>query len=258
MWRRPCDALAAFGAKIGLGPRALDRRGLVLEPTDQHVRFLRELRPGTPYFLRGGAVHTPGQVDVMTLTTYSELVQTASGEVAATFRSVARLRWPNRNEFDGFDDGERAMAVHNAVEIPPHGQPRGLTLHPPRDPAPTLDEAERLKLIPTFEGVVRPSDCDVHGEMLPRFFMARVSDAIPNLLVQTSGRNRGDGGNTRRRGTGISLSLSPPPARGRRPCRAQRPARHRRQDLYLGALAVRCRNRRGGGHQPRPSPSPWT
>ena len=88
------------------------------------------------------------------------------------------------------------MAMHNPVEIPPHGQPRGLTLHPPREPAPTLAEAGELGMIATYQGVVRPSECDSHGEMLPRYFMARVSDAIPNLLVQTSGRNRGDGGNT--------------------------------------------------------------
>ncbi|MDE3117066.1 MAG: thioesterase family protein, partial [Pseudomonadota bacterium] len=62
-------------------------------------------------------------------------------------------------------------------------------------PALTLGEAEAMKLTPTYRGVVRPWECDEDGEMLPRFFMARVSDAIPNLLVQTSGHNRGAGGN---------------------------------------------------------------
>lgn len=182
------DALAAFGAAIGLGPRKLAHRGLVLEPADQHIRFLRELRPGTPYFLRGGAV----QADIMALTAYAEMVQTASGEVAATFLTRAHLRNRADGVFDGFEDGVRAMAMHHAVEVPMHGAPRGLTMDAPRDPAPTLENADKLGMIPTFEGVVRTGDCDDHGEMIPRAFMARVSDSIPNLLVQTSGRNRGE------------------------------------------------------------------
>ena len=188
---KACDALAAFGAGLGLGPRALAHQGQVLEPADHHIRFLRELRPGTPYFLRGGAV----QADVMALTLYSELVQTASGEVAASFRTVAQLRDLRDGELRGFDDGVRAMALHNPVDIPAHGEARGLTLHAPRDPAPTLADADALGLIHTYQGVVRTSDCDANGEMLPRFFMARLSDSIPNLLVQTSGNNRGEGGN---------------------------------------------------------------
>ena len=184
---RASDALTAFGARIGLGPKALAEKGLVLEPADQHIRFLRELRPGTPYCLRGGAV----EAGVMALTHYSELVMTASGEVAATFRTRAHLRDIQDNEIVGFEDGSRAMAVHHKVEVPAHGSPRGLVLDRPRDPAPTLADADALKLIATFQGVVRPWECDRHGEMLPRYFMARVSDAIPNLLVQTSGRDRG-------------------------------------------------------------------
>ena len=41
---KACDALAAFGAGLGLGPRALAHQGQVLEPADHHIRFLRELQ----------------------------------------------------------------------------------------------------------------------------------------------------------------------------------------------------------------------
>lgn len=180
------DALSVLAAKIGLGPKALARDGLVLEPCDQHMRFLRELRPGTPFYLRGGVV----TADVMALTSYVELVQTANGEVSATFRSVSQLRDVHSHSIEAFDDGARAMAQHVLCEIPGHAAPRGLTLYEPR-PAPKLEHAEQLGLLTTFQGVVRPWECDAHGIMQPRFYMARVSDAIPNLIVQTSGRNRG-------------------------------------------------------------------
>ena len=186
---KSCDALTALGARIGLGPKALRRHGLKLEAAEQHVRFLRELRPGAPYVLRGGVA----KAEVMALTAYSELTITGSDTVAATFRTTARLVDAKDGAQVSFDDGARAMATHLTVAIPDHGSPRGLVLEPPRDPALTLGEAEAMKLTPTYRGVVRPWECDEQGEIPPRFFMARVSDAIPNLLIQTSGHNRGAG-----------------------------------------------------------------
>lgn len=188
---KSCDALAVLGARIGLGPKALRRHGLKLEVAEHHVRFLRELRPGAPYVLRGGVAKT----EVMTLTAYSELAITGSGTVAASFLTTARLADRRDGAVVSFEDGARAMATHLITAIPEHGSPRGLVLERARDPALTLGEAEAMKLTPTYRGVVRPWECDDEGEMLPRFFMARVSDAIPNLLVQTSGHNRGAGGN---------------------------------------------------------------
>ncbi|MBU6443804.1 MAG: thioesterase [Alphaproteobacteria bacterium] len=186
---KSCDALAALGARVGLGPRALARQGLKLEPAEQHIRFLRELRPGAPYFVRGGAV----KAEVRALTAYSELVMTGSDTVSASFRTTARLRDARDGAQVSFDDGARAMATHFAAAIPEHGAPRGLVLAPAREPALTLAEADAMKLAPTYQGVVRGSECDEQGEMLTRFFMARVSDAIPNLLILTSGHDRGGG-----------------------------------------------------------------
>jgi acyl-CoA thioester hydrolase len=186
---RCSDALSAFIAKIGLGPKALTHSKHRFELVDQHIRFLKELRPGTPYYLRGGAVHA----DIMALTTYCELVQTFNNEPAATFRTVSRLVQLADLETDGFEDGARAMAMHNKVEIPPYGLPRGLTLDAPRK-APTLADAEALKMVATYQGRVHARECDAHGFLEPRYFMARLSDSIPNLLFLTSGRNRGEPG----------------------------------------------------------------
>lgn len=185
---KACDAMAALAAKFGLGPKRLARTRHILEVADQHIRFLRELRPGTPYYLRGGVV----RAEVMKLAAYAELVQTASDEPAATFLSTLQLR-DGQNEVDGFEDGERGVAMHFKADVPPHGAARGLKLDAPR-PAPKLADADALKLIPTQEGVVKPQECDTGGRLHPRYFMARVSDAIPNLLVLTSGRNRGEPG----------------------------------------------------------------
>lgn len=181
------DAIGALLLTCGLGTRNLARTGRMIEPFDQHIRFLRELRPGTPYFLRGGFIGW----DMMALTAYCELVQTATGEVSASFVTKLRSFDVHSRNPHAFDDGVLAMAAHNKVDLPAHGAPRGLTLDDPRATAPTMADAERLNLLRTFQGVVKAQECDAAGFMQPRFFMARVSDAIPNLLVQTSGRDRG-------------------------------------------------------------------
>ena len=67
------DALSALASRFGLGPRKLRDTAQILEPVDQHIRFLRELRPGTPYFLRGGVV----AAETLSLTSYCELVMTS-------------------------------------------------------------------------------------------------------------------------------------------------------------------------------------
>ncbi len=53
-----------------------------------------------------------------------------------------------------------------------------------------------MDMIATYQGVVHNFECDAHGHLQPRFFMGRFSDSIPNLLVLTSGRNRGEPGST--------------------------------------------------------------
>ncbi|HET7336103.1 MAG TPA: thioesterase family protein [Rhizomicrobium sp.] len=181
------DAIAALLLTCGLGTRHLAQSGRAVEPFDTHIRFLRELRPGTPYFLRGGFIGW----DMMALTAYCELVQTASGEVSASFVTKLRSLDVHSRKPHAFDDGVLAMAAHNKVELPVHGAARGLTLDAPRETAPSMADADQMNLLRTFQGVVKPQECDATGFMQPRFFMARVSDAIPNLLVQTSGRDRG-------------------------------------------------------------------
>jgi len=183
------EALAALAATIGLGPKALAAQGLVLEATDHHVRFLRELRPGAAYFLRGGFVDGESAA----LTAYVEMIQMASGDASASFRIVASLKSAATREARAVPEGVRKAAATHRIAIPAHGKPRGLTLDAPRA-APTLDEANGMGLLRTYQGQAKPHECDAHGYWQTRFFMGRVSNAIPNLIVQSSGHDRAQGG----------------------------------------------------------------
>jgi acyl-CoA thioester hydrolase len=60
----------------------------------------------------------------------------------------------------------------------------------PARPAPALADAEAMGLVTTFRGAVLREHCDAAGYLTVRHYMGRVSDSIPNLLMQMSGQDR--------------------------------------------------------------------
>lgn len=179
------SALATLSIALGHGREAISQTGARLVAEDHHIRFLREQRPGAPIFIRGGVVNA----DANRLTCYFEMVNTVSGDVAATFFTHASLRSDLDRSQVSISDAFISKAKTLGVEVPPHGSPRGLTLSPPRA-APTLGEAEEMGLITTFQGEVLRDWC-VQGDFLAtRRYMGIVSDSIPNLLALTRGDDR--------------------------------------------------------------------
>lgn len=179
---RALDGLAALAIHLGVGSRGDDRSLVVRE---QHIRFLRERRSGSPYFLRAGVLGVSDD----TLKVYQEMVDTGSGDVAATFTQDLELRERATQAPATLPPAVRDRAVTLQVTHPEYGRPRGLEMAAPRA-ALTLSGADAMGLVPTFQGLVRPEQCDGDGWLDLRHFMGMVSNAIPNLLVQTSGGDR--------------------------------------------------------------------
>ncbi len=179
------QGLAAFSTALGFGPSQVRAAGAQLLPLDHHVRFLREQRPGAPFFLRAGFLgHTAHGLRI-----YEEMVNTASGDVAATFSGEVALLDDMTRQIKPMPDAMRKAAEGFAIDLPAHGAPRGLTLYEPR-PAPVLDQAIGMGMVPTYQGMVQPAQCDGQGRLGSRHFMGLVSDSIPNLLAQTQGGDR--------------------------------------------------------------------
>ncbi|HUN51337.1 MAG TPA: thioesterase family protein [Candidatus Sulfotelmatobacter sp.] len=181
---RATDGLAALGLALGFGaPR--DGLGLVAE--DHHIRYLREVRPGVCLTVWGGVLAIEGD----SLRAYQEIRNTASGLVQATFIIEAGLYDLASRTRRPLPAGAREAAKRLLVELPDHGAPRGLARTPPR-PTPTWDEADRLGLPLTAQGVVGMADCDQHGFMVTRGNMGRVADGLPNLIAKTRGIDRSE------------------------------------------------------------------
>ncbi|NIJ42924.1 acyl-CoA thioester hydrolase [Parvibaculum indicum] len=179
------QGLAALGVHLGLGPRFVTSEGARLFATDHHVRFLREQRPGAPFWLRGGVL----EVRDYSLRIYQEMVATASGDVAATFTADVELLDELTRETKPLPAKAKEKAKALMIELPPHGAARGLTLYEPRK-APTLQEADGLGMVHTYQGEVQDAQCDMQGRLVTRHYMGIVSDSIPNLLAQTRGEDR--------------------------------------------------------------------
>ncbi len=178
------QGLTALALAFGVGPSAAREMGASLCAREHHVRFLREQRPGAPFYLRAGIV----DVGEGGLTIYQEMVETVSDTPAATFRIDAAWVDIASRAPKPLPAALRAPAAER-IEVPAHGRPRGLELSPPR-PAPELAAADQSGMLRTWQGVVSRDQCDAAGFLTARHFMGIVSDSIPNLLAMTDGRDR--------------------------------------------------------------------
>jgi acyl-CoA thioester hydrolase len=187
---RANQGLTMLALQLGLPPSLMRAQGLVLRTHDQHVRFVRELRPGAYYTIHAGVLSESSA----RLQVYQEMRLPNKAEVAASVISDLSLIELATGRDLPFADAvlERARALR--TEPSSESAPRGIERTPPRMP-PLRDEALQRGLIGAFLGPVLPEDCDVHGELTEAAFMARVSDGIGHLFHALHGtRPSGMGG----------------------------------------------------------------
>lgn len=176
---RASDALAALALRLGLSSAHLAEKHLTLFETETHIRFQRELRDGAPYAIAGGVVR--GEPDA--ITAFFELKNSASGETSATFTTTASLFDVRDMAEKAFDDAALLKAVSVPASVPAYAEPRGIRMHAPRGTV-SLAEADRLKLIPSYQGIAQVAECDGNGRLLSQTYMAHVFKALPHLFVE--------------------------------------------------------------------------
>jgi acyl-CoA thioester hydrolase len=173
------EGLIGLAAELGM-PGAFSPTALsTLVVREQHIRFIKEARPGAPLHMIGGVVEW-GEADARLLL----LLRHRTGEVAAVFQTLVShttaqearaFPWPDRMR-------ERAQAL--TMEVPADARPRSIGLDPVESQA-SLERAVQLGLKRTALGAVRPADCDAFGRMRTELLMARISDGIPHFFDGT-------------------------------------------------------------------------
>lgn len=187
---RANEGLSVLCLQLGLGPRELQERGLMLRARDQHIRFSKELRPGAGYVVSAGGIEHTEEV----LTTYQEL-RTVSDEVSATILTDLSVQergsqklvpWPSKVR-DGLSKLQR--------ELPSYAAPRGVVQRASRL-RPTRGEAIARGMLPGYLGPVTSVDCDADGVMRESACIGRIADGIAHFFtrLQAGGRPEGIGG----------------------------------------------------------------
>jgi acyl-CoA thioester hydrolase len=176
---RSMDGLAGLAAELGM-PRAFAPEApATLIVAEQHIRFIKEARPGSPLHMVGGVVEW-GESHARLLF----LLRHRTGEIAAAFQTlVAHVTAREARTFP-WPDRVSARAKVLAMEVPKEAQPRSIGLDPVESQA-SLERAVALGLKRTALGAVRFADCDAFGRMRTELMMARISDAIPHLFEGT-------------------------------------------------------------------------
>lgn len=182
------EALAGLAAELGMPGAFAPSAEATLVVREQHIRFLREARPGAPLSITAGVIEM-GEDDARIML----LMRHHDGELAAGFQTrVAHATARGAQAFP-WPDRIRARAEALATEVPEKAAPRSIGLEPFETQA-SLARADQLGLRRTGLGVVGAADCDGFGRMRTEQFMHRLSDGIPHFFAgRRPGNDEGAG-----------------------------------------------------------------
>jgi acyl-CoA thioester hydrolase len=172
------EGLVGLAAMLGMPHAFSPHATATLLVREQHIRFLREARPGAPLFMRG-AVLEMGESEARLLLVLFH----ASGEPAASLQTVV-AHVAARDDARPFPWPRRTLALAETLTapVPPYAAARSVTLDPVASRA-SGARADALGMIPISAGAFTGQDCDVFGRMRPEQFIGRVSDGIATLMA---------------------------------------------------------------------------
>ncbi|HEY8615201.1 thioesterase family protein [Phenylobacterium sp.] len=178
------EGLVGLAAELGMPHAFAPHAGATLIVREQHIRFIKEARPGAPLHMMGGVVEIGDDTARLLL-----LLLHQNGDVAASFQTVVAHATPRDGCAFSWPERIRRRAAELAITVPDKAAPRSIGLAPVESQA-SLARANELGLKRTALGAVRASDCDTFGRMRTELMMARISDGIPHFF---GGRRPGEG-----------------------------------------------------------------
>jgi len=178
------EALAGLAAELGMPGAFAANAEATLVVREQHIRFIKEARPGAPLTISAGVIEI-GETDARLML----LMRHQTGELAASFQTLAVHATARDGRPFPWPDRIRARAEALCVQVPENAAPRSIGLQPIQTQA-SLARADELGLVRTGLRVIDAQDCDAFGRMRTETFMHRLSDGIPHFFA---GRRPGTG-----------------------------------------------------------------
>jgi acyl-CoA thioester hydrolase len=173
---RAIEGLVGLSGAMGLTGAFRAGADATLLVKEQHIRFLREARPGSALHMIAGVV----SLDEDEARVLQLLMHSSTGEIAATFQTIVSHVTSREARAFPWSPRTRALAGRFMMEVPERAKPRSLSFAPVRSAA-SLAEADRLNLMRLGAGAFSATDCDVFGRIRPETFIGKVSDGVPGL-----------------------------------------------------------------------------
>lgn len=173
---RAVEGLVGLAAAMGMEGAFRAGADATLLVREQHIRFLREARPGAALHMVAGVI----SIGLDEARLLQLLIHSQTGELAATFQTV--VGHVTSREGRAFPWSARTLTLAQSLKmaVPVRAAPRSLSLAPVECMA-SLAEADRLRLVHLGAGAVGPGEVDTFGRMRPEMFIGRVSDGVPRL-----------------------------------------------------------------------------
>lgn len=192
------EGLTGLAAELGMAQAFAPDARATLIVKDQHIRFLKEARPGSALHMTGGVVEI-GEDDARLLL----LLHHSDGALAASFQTLVAHATAADGRAFPWPDRIRTRAAALRMEVPEAAAPRSIRLEPVESRA-SLARADQLGLKRTALGAIRSADCDAFGRMRTELMMARISDGIPHFF---DGQRPGAGDGRRIGGAALEYRL---------------------------------------------------
>lgn len=171
------EGLAGLAARLGLPHAFAPHAGATLVVREQHIRFLREARPGDHLTLYAGVVEM-GETDARLLL----VMRHEGGLPAAAFQMRVEHVTADEGRPFPWPSQARRRAEDIQVQVPVFAAARGVAAVAAEASAASAERAEALGLRRLRLGLIQPQDCDAFGRMRLDGFMGRISDGVSQLL----------------------------------------------------------------------------
>jgi acyl-CoA thioester hydrolase len=175
---RAQEGLGLLAMRLGIADAFGRQARATLAPLDQHIRFLKEVRPGQPLRMVGCIT----DIEETQAWVYQELRHGDGTPAAAIHTRVAHVEAQGMRAFPW---SQRTLEAAKGVmgALPAHARPRSIRMEQEPLSGVSLASAERLNAHRIGASLVSPDQTDAFGRMRSEFFIGRISDAVPNLLA---------------------------------------------------------------------------
>ncbi|WP_109261027.1 thioesterase family protein [Hyphobacterium indicum] len=171
-WEAVGDLADRVGMPGAFGPGNV----ATLLPGEIVIRYLGEIRPGTPLVIEGAVIGVKSKTAGICLVVRNA----ASGKMAAIFRITLRHCVAGRRKSFEWPERIRQKLESLKSALPEEARPRSLSSAPPRKGI-RLQHADALSLAEIGRGRINPEDCGPFGQLMPEHLQGKISNSAANF-----------------------------------------------------------------------------